>query len=87
MNKEMNIKVLDKQIKSDSEMKLLGNTFDEHLKFSSHIDDISKTVSRKVGVLMRLRNLLPTLATLRLFVFWHLVRPSNLLDVFSRSTR
>ena len=38
-------------------IKLLGITFDEHLKFTSHLDELSKRVSRKIGVLMRLKNI------------------------------
>ena len=45
-------------------MKLLGVTIDEHLKCSSHLDELSKRVSRKIGVLMRLKNLIPALAKL-----------------------
>ena len=43
-------------------MKLLGVTFDEHLNFSRHIGEACKNASRKVGVLMRLRNMLTTSA-------------------------
>jgi len=85
----MNIQVLDNYIIGDSQMKLLGVTFDEHLKLNIHIDDLSKRVSRKVGVIMRLRNLLPTLAKLRIYVsfilpqltycqsVWHFCRSSD----------
>ena len=40
--------------------KLLGVTSDEHLKFTSHLDELSKRVSRKIGVMMRLKNVIPT---------------------------
>ena len=63
INEGMKIKVLDKY----AEMKLLGVTFDEHLKFTSHLDELSKRISRKTGVLMRLQNLIPTLAKLRIY--------------------
>ena len=63
INERMKIKVLDKY----AEMKLLGVTFDEHLKFTSHLDELSKRISRKTGVLMRLQNLIPTLAKLRIY--------------------
>ena len=42
-------------------MKLLGVTFDEHLKFISPLDDLSKRVPSKIGVLVRLKNLIPIL--------------------------
>ena len=57
----MKIKVLDKYVESCPAMKLLGVTFDEHLKFISHLDELSKRVSREIGVLMRLKNLILTL--------------------------
>ena len=59
----MKIKVVDKYVESGSAMKLLGVTFDEHLKITSHLylDELSKRVSRKIGVLMRLKYLIPTL--------------------------
>ena len=63
INEGMKIKVLDKY----AEMKLLGVTFDEHLKFTSHLDELSKRISGKTGVLMRLQNLIPTLAKLRIY--------------------
>ena len=47
--------------------KLLGVTSDEHLKFTSHLDELSKRVSRKIGVMMRLKNVIPTLAKLRIY--------------------
>ena len=56
INEGMKIKVLDKY----AEMKLLDVTFDEHLKFTSHLDELSKRVSRKIGVMMRLKNVIPT---------------------------
>ena len=49
-------------------MKLLGVTIDESLNFSRHIGEIGKNASRKVGVLMRLRNMLTTSAKLKTFI-------------------
>ena len=55
-------------------MKLLGVTFDEHLKFTSPLDELSKRVPSKIiGVLVRLKNLIPTLLSnfgiLQIFYF------------------
>ena len=47
--------------------KLLGVTFDERLKFTSHLKELSKRVSRKIGVMMRLKNVIPTLAEVRIY--------------------
>ena len=52
INEGMKIKVLYKICRK----KLLGVTFDEHLKFTSHLKELSKRVSRKIGVMMRLKN-------------------------------
>ena len=47
--------------------KLLGVTLDEHLKFTSHLKELSKRVSLKIGVMMRLKNVIPTLAKVRIY--------------------
>ena len=67
-NKQMKIDVMNNDIESHSEMKLLGVTIDEHLNFSRHIGEVCKNASRKVGVLMRLRNMLTTSAKLKIFI-------------------
>ena len=59
----MKIKVLDKYVESGPEMKLLG----EHLNFTGLLDELSKKVPRKIGILMRLKNLIPTLAKLKIY--------------------
>ena len=64
INEGIKVKVLDKYVESGPEMKLLGVTFNEHLKFTSHLDEASKRVCRKIGVMMRLKNLIPILAKL-----------------------
>ena len=53
-SKQMKIDVMNNDIESHSEMKLLGVTIDEHLNFRRHIGEVCKNASRKVGVLMRL---------------------------------
>ena len=70
-------------------MKLLAVTFDEHLKCTSHLDELSKRVSGKTGVLMRLKNLIPTSAKLTIYkpfilpqltyfqMVWHFCRKSD----------
>ena len=58
-NNQMKTDVMNniETVESHSEMKLLRVTFDEHLNFSRHIGEVCKNASRKVGVLMRLRNM------------------------------
>ena len=65
-NKEMNISMMNKGIERKSEMKLLGVSIDENLNFSDHIRGICSKGPKKVGVLMRLTNMLPTIAKLRI---------------------
>ena len=48
-------------------MKLLGVTLDKDLNFSEHVSSICKTTSKRIGVLMRLRKLIPTTAKLQIY--------------------
>ena len=54
-----NVKIDEQVIKSSPDLKLLGVTLDDELSFSTHISDICKMASKKVGVLVRLRNMIP----------------------------
>ena len=83
INEGMKIKVLDKY----AEMKLLDVTFDEHLKFTSHLDELSKRISGKTGVLMRLQNLIPTLAKLRIYKSFILPQSTYCLGSISTVSR
>ena len=63
--------------------------FDEHLVFTKHISELCKKASQRVGVLARLRNLIPTDAKLLLYkafimpyltnchLIWHFCRVSD----------
>ena len=89
INEVTTMKVLDNYVESGPERKLLGVTFDEHLKFTDHLDELSKRISRKIGALMRPKNLIPTLAKLRIYksfilpqltycqTVWHFCRKSD----------
>ena len=80
---------MNNDIVSKSQMKLLGVILDEHLSFSQHIREVCKNVSWKIGVLMRLRNMLTTSAKLKIFMsfimpqitychtVWHFCRASD----------
>lgn len=46
--------------KSTPDLKLLGITLNDKLKYEKHISDICKLASKKVGVLVRLRKIIPT---------------------------
>ena len=76
-------------IKSSPDLKLLGVTLDDELSFSTHISDICKMASKKVGVLVRLRNMIPREAKLQLYksailpnltychIAWHFCKASD----------
>ena len=48
-------------------LELLGVTIDCGLYFNLHISNVCKKASHRIGVIMRLRNLIPTEAKLHLF--------------------
>ena len=71
------------------ELKLLGVTIDNDLYFSEHISAICKKANRLIGVLMRLRKLIPTEAKLQSYktailphltycsLVWHFCKASD----------
>ena len=59
--------VNNEEIKTVDNLKLLGVTIDSKLNFTDHISSIFKKASQRIGVLMRLGNLIPTKAKLVLF--------------------
>ena len=81
--------VNSQNIKSTDDIKILGVNFDEHLVFTKHISELCKKASQRVGVLSRLRNLIPTEAKLLLYkvsimphltychLIWHFCRTSD----------
>ena len=85
----MRIVIGDVEVKSTACLKLLGVSIDNDLRFVEHITTICKKSSQRVGVLMRLRNLIPTSTKLQLFkaailpyltyshLVWHFCRASD----------
>ena len=57
----------DHEVKFTNCLKLLGVSMDDNLRFDEHISNICKKSSQHVGVLMRLRNMIPTDTKLPLF--------------------
>ena len=55
------------EVRSTECLKLLGVCIDNNLRFDVHISSISKKSAQLVGVLMRLRNLIPTKNKLQLY--------------------
>ena len=72
-----------------SQYKLLGVCIDNNIRFDEHISSISKKSAQRVGVLMRLKNLIPTQTKLELYkatvlpyltychLIWHFCRASG----------
>ena len=61
---------IDNQVvKSLGKLAILGVTIDEKLTVSEHMKGISRRASPKVGVLLRLYNLMPCSAKLQLYKF------------------
>ena len=89
-NVTMNNIIIDNyEVKSTKCLKLLGVEIDDSLRFDVHINNTCKKGSKRVGVLMRLRNLIPTETKLQLYkaailpyltychLVWHLCRSSD----------
>jgi hypothetical protein len=90
-NKErtVNINIGGENVEQAQSIKILGVNLDEQLNFSYHISEICKRVSKQVGILYRLRNLIPPSAKLHLYksaimphltychLVWHFSRASD----------
>ena len=76
-------------IRQVQEIKLLGVILFVNLQFSEHIKQICTKTSRRIGVLSRLRNLIPTTAKLTIYktavmphftycsLVWHFYKASD----------
>jgi hypothetical protein len=51
--------LLQFDIKGTDSVKIIGVTFDKHLSFQQHTQKLSNTLLRKIGVIYRIRNILP----------------------------
>ena len=67
ITKDMQFVMSNTEIKQDTELKLLGLTIDDNLNFTNHVGAVCKKASQKVGVLMRLRNMLSIKAKLTIY--------------------
>ena len=67
--KEQNIEVELNGIKIESSdcIKLFGVDIDNRLKFNQHVSNVCTKASQRVGVLMRMKNVMPTRAKLQLY--------------------
>ena len=64
---EFCVRVQGTDVECLNSFKLLGVTIDNKLNFSEHINITCKKASKRIGVLMRLKNLVPTAEKLQLF--------------------
>ena len=64
---DITLDIHDLNIVKAKQIKLLGVTIDDDLNFTEHIREICTKASKKVGVLNRLRNLIPCRAKLLLY--------------------
>ena len=83
------ITVNGKDIIESDKLELLGVTIDCGLNFHLHISNVCEKASQRIGVVMRLRNFIPTEAKLHLFkaailphltychLVWHFCRASD----------
>ena len=83
------LQIEDQFITNTSQIRLLGVEIDDKLNFTSHISNICIKASQKVGVLLRLRNLIPCKAKLIIYkssilphltychLVWHNCRSSD----------
>lgn len=86
---DSNICVNNVEIETKDNITLLGVVLDSNLNFSEHIISICKKASQRIGVLMRLRNLIPRKSKLILFksailpfltychLVWHFCKASD----------
>ena len=58
---------MDMSLRERGEIKLLGIQINSKLNFTSHVSELCTKASQKVGVLVRLRNLIPCNAKLSLY--------------------
>ena len=59
-DKEIEVKLNEIEIEQTSSITLLGVSIDDRLNFTEHIKNVSTKASQRVGVIFRLRNLIPT---------------------------
>ena len=83
------LEIENQKLKPAANLRILGVNIDDQLSFSEHISDICKKASRKIGVLARLRNLIPCKTKLQLYltailphltycqIVWHFCKQSE----------
>ena len=74
-------------------LKLLGVSIDGQMNFKEHIGEVTRKASKQVGVLLRLRNIIPQSAKLKIYktailplltychIVWHFCAASDALKL------
>ena len=87
--RKVDMDICGEKVEQTQSIKILGVNLDENLNFSYHIGEICKKVSRLIGILRRLKNLIPVSAKLLLYksaimphltychLVWHFCRASD----------
>ena len=85
----LSLNIQGNEIELTDKLPLLDVSIDCNLNFSDHINSVTKKASQRIGVLMRLKNLIPTAAKLQLYkaailphltychLTWHFCRESD----------
>ena len=55
----MDLRISGDRTEQSHNMKLLGTNIDSQLKFSTQVSEVNRRTSQQIGVLGRLRNLIP----------------------------
>ena len=61
------IKMMETQVQCVDSFDFLGITIDQHLNWKAHVDKISSTISRSLGILNKLKYFLPLSAKIKIY--------------------
>ena len=87
---ECTLDIDNQKLKPTANLRILGVNIDDKLRFTEHISDICKNVSKKIGVLARLRNLISSKTKLQLYltaILPHLTYIAKLHGIFVSNLR
>ena len=76
---DIDIQFLNSSISANDQIKYLGITIDSKLNFEEHISIVAKKISRSLGVMCKLRNVLPPKALLVLY--YSMIHPHLLYGI------
>ena len=76
---DIEIQFLNSSISANDQIKYLGITIDSRLNFEKHIGIVAKKISRSLGVMCKLRNVLPPKALLVLY--YSMIHPHLLYGI------